>query len=1105
MTRRNNDEFDIINLDETDTIPSGEIRNRLDADYGNEYGDEYGDEYGEEYAENSDTYGDDYADESGEYVEENYSQDYGSDYTDDSVAGDAYEPAQVDDMLDGRTGMIQLNEEDLSNQVYEGEISTDTVDLLDVMKETQAVTTANYQDEYPEVTYEDDGYEEGYEEDYAEDDYVEEEAYAAPVKLHSRKESKKRNKAIEKYQDDYEDGDYEEGYEDDYEEDYKETKKSSNKNAKKAKSSDKSKAASKDNGSVRRHGRKKENIFTILLAKLKTMSPEDYAIAGGAVLVLVIAIIVLVVFVGNKKTGNSEKGLYDAGSQLSAIGVPGEQGLIAMADANNLPQLEEEEEEVQPATNEIKVTFTSVEKDIKIKFTDTGSGKLITDVVFEVVLTDKKNKETSLKDEDKDGIIYKNKMTPGDYEVSIVPVDGYTFTGYDKSINIKDTISYQQIDVVDEIKKESEINVAQEDTAINVNDVVEETPTLTDTVEFVESTKTALDGSDNGYSKIEKSSINEPSYSSMNNIVFQNEYASYVPQSLKVKNLTNNTVDGSVPAPSPFCRPGVMYEPGEGTESESPNTSTEQSEAPSSEPPASQTPASQSPSTTPTQSPEKSATPTPTPTATPSPSVTPTPTATPTPTPADATVTEVVLTSTDEKLSVGGTYTIAAKAKMSDKTEVTTGFTYKSDNDKIATVDASGKVTAVAKGTANITVSYKDKAGTTKTATLKLTINELTIKSIAIDKTTLSVATSASGSLVATAVMSDDSKITDASKFTWKSSDEKVAKVEAGKVTGVKKGTATITASFTDSAKTVKSVTCTVTVSDNPEKDTTSLLKDKNGNQVYIKKDGKYVKATFADYYTESEFYILGDTQYKYTGWQTINGNVYYYDKNGNKVTGDQVIQGVKYSFTSDGILAMDKNGKIGIDVSKWNGNIDWNAVKNSGVSFVIIRCGYRGSSSGVLVEDPKFKANIAGANAAGLKVGVYFFTQAVNEVEAVEEASMVLSLIKGKGVSYPVFIDTERAGGRADSIDKATRTAVCKAFCETIKSGGYTPGVYASKSWYNDNLSYGTLSGYRIWLAQYASAPSFSNRYDMWQHTEKGTVSGISGKVDMNISYLGY
>ena len=126
MTRRNNDEFDIINLDETDTIPSSEIRNRLDADYGNEYGEEYGDEYGEEYAENSEAYGDDYADESGEYVEENYSQDYGSDYTDDSVAGDAYEPAQVDDMLDGRTGMIQLNEEGIWSGGPQNRLNPDT-------------------------------------------------------------------------------------------------------------------------------------------------------------------------------------------------------------------------------------------------------------------------------------------------------------------------------------------------------------------------------------------------------------------------------------------------------------------------------------------------------------------------------------------------------------------------------------------------------------------------------------------------------------------------------------------------------------------------------------------------------------------------------------------------------------------------------------------------------------------------------------------------------------------------------------------------------------------------------------------------------------------
>ena len=172
---------------------------------------------------------------------------------------------------------------------------------------------------------------------------------------------------------------------------------------------------------------------------------------------------------------------------------------------------------------------------------------------------------------------------------------------------------------------------------------------------------------------------------------------------------------------------------------------------------------------------------------------------------------------------------------------------------------------------------------------------------------------------------------------------------------------------------------------------------DKNGNQVYIKdSSGKYVEATYADYFTASEFYIKADVEYRYTGWQTINGNAYFFDKNNNKVTGEQIIQGIKYNFTSEGILAMNNNGVLGIDVSKWNGTIDWSAVKNSGISFVIIRCGYRGSSTGVLVEDPTFRRNIQGATAAGLKVGVYFFTQAVNAVEAVEEASMVLRLVKG-------------------------------------------------------------------------------------------------------------
>ena len=267
-------------------------------------------------------------------------------------------------------------------------------------------------------------------------------------------------------------------------------------------------------------------------------------------------------------------------------------------------------------------------------------------------------------------------------------------------------------------------------------------------------------------------------------------------------------------------------------------------------------------------------------------------------------------------------------------------------------------------------------------------------------------------------------------------------------------------------------------------------------------KDGKYVEATYADYYVDGmKFYLVKGT-YIYTGWQTIDGSVYFFDKNGNYVTGDQVIQGAKYTFGSDGKLSTG-SGTMGIDVSKHNGNIDWNAVKNSGVSFVIIRCGYRGSSTGVLVEDPMFRSNIKGAKAAGLKVGVYFFCQAVNEVEAVEEASMAVSLVSGYGLDMPIFLDVESAGGRGDHISKETRTAVCRAFCETVQNSGYAAGIYANKTWFNEKINTSSLTSYKIWLAQYASAPTYTTtRYDMWQYSSKGRISGISTDVDLDIRY---
>lgn len=199
-----------------------------------------------------------------------------------------------------------------------------------------------------------------------------------------------------------------------------------------------------------------------------------------------------------------------------------------------------------------------------------------------------------------------------------------------------------------------------------------------------------------------------------------------------------------------------------------------------------------------------------------------------------------------------------------------------------------------------------------------------------------------------------------------------------------------------------------------------------------------------------------------------------------------------------------DEDALFGIDVSKWNKEIDWESVRAAGVDFVIIRCGYRGSKTGALVEDPYFKKNVEGAEAAGIKVGIYFFTQATNEIEAVEEASMALMLCRNYKLALPIFIDTEGAGGngRADGLGVDTRTAVCEAFCRTIENSGFNAGVYASKNWFNNNLSTENLSDYTIWLAQYSREATYDGRYDLWQYTSAGTIDGIETRVDLNMCY---
>ena len=208
---------------------------------------------------------------------------------------------------------------------------------------------------------------------------------------------------------------------------------------------------------------------------------------------------------------------------------------------------------------------------------------------------------------------------------------------------------------------------------------------------------------------------------------------------------------------------------------------------------------------------------------------------------------------------------------------------------------------------------------------------------------------------------------------------------------------------------------------------------------------------------------------------------------------------------------------KIGIDVSCYQETIDWAAVKRDGIDYVMIRVGYRGyGEAGNIVKDSKFDEYITGAKAAGLDVGVYFFSQAKNYQEGVTEANYTLDLIRKYNINYPVAFDTEQSSsptntGRADNISNQARTEAAKGFCSTVKNAGYNTLIYASPSWLNNKLYLNQLSGYDIWLANYTGATqenplekpsSYQGKYVMWQYTSTGTVNGISGNVDCNLLY---
>ncbi len=296
-------------------------------------------------------------------------------------------------------------------------------------------------------------------------------------------------------------------------------------------------------------------------------------------------------------------------------------------------------------------------------------------------------------------------------------------------------------------------------------------------------------------------------------------------------------------------------------------------------------------------------------------------------------------------------------------------------------------------------------------------------------------------------------------------------------------------------AKTTHTITLTVTVIG-----ADTELTDSEGNTLYLDKNGTV--ATVGTYSANASYYSVDEASYNiYYGWQIIDGTRYYYDANGNIVTGEQVIDGVTYKFGSDGALMTSGTG---IDVSKWQGTITWSKVVTT-ASFAIIRCGYRGSSTHGLAEDPMCRTNVKNAKAAGVMVGLYFYSLALSEKEAVEEASFAVAIANEMGgITYPIFIDMEDSSQLG--LTNAERDAIVTAFCKTVQNAGYQAGVYANKNWLTNYLTPSTYSSsIYVWCAQYNTECTYSGRYELWQYTSTGTVPGISGNVDMNTSYFGY
>ena len=755
----------------------------------------------------------------------------------------------------------------------------------------------------------------------------------------------------------------------------------------------------------------------------------------------------------------------------------------------------EETEAAEPET--VTLVGSSIEKDLKIKIQDSSS-KNVKGQPFEITVKgeQKKAKAATYTDDDKDGIIYIKSIEAGKYDVSLNEIDGYISKENSYKLTVKDKIEYTKVDVKDEIKSAAEVAPAEDAEVDNV----EVEAVIKDTVETVDSTCTPskVSGADVDTSNFNAS---QPASSGTNTVnIAQGATTTAKARSYRAEENQSVNTEGGDLGQTPDGS-GTSGGGSDGGKTEGGGSDGGKTEGGGSEPtPVSYTITNKCGETVIGDKPI-------------------------TGTAAAGTVISVSNPNPDKydgetqnvTIKAGTTeYVVFWTEKQAATVKYTIKHYFNGKEDTSKKEEKDGTVGATVKAD-----DYSKEYTTTDNTEFKLAADAS--KNIFEVKWTTKVAAATASVSIPKSVtlynnasansLAISTSITDAGGIikgiSWSSSNSKVVQIskdsKAGcTLTAAGLGDASITATVTYLSKPGdKNTTATATVScavsvKQFSTDSTAQLKDKSGRTLY--KDSECKKpATVADYNANGTYY----TEPVYTGWQTIDGKVYYYNSNHQRVTGSQVISGITYNFGSDGALQQG-SGKNGIDVSSHQGNIDWASVKAAGINFAIIRVGYRGSQTGALVEDSCFKKNIQGATANGINVGVYFFTQATTEAEAVEEASMALTLCSGYNLSYPIFVDTENGSGaaRANGLDKGTRTACVAAFCKTIANGGRKAGVYASKSWYNNKIDASAFSNYFIWVAQYNTTCNYKGKYNMWQYSSKGSVPGIKGNVDVNIAY---